>query len=104
MHRLLPTKTQKTVQGTSSFVVGKLIIGTAKLHLSFSGTTNIRKGDVLVTGMTNPQLIPMLKNAAAIVTDEGGLMCHAAIISRELKIPCIVGTKDATQIDRKSVV
>ena len=98
MHRLLPTKTQKTVQGTSSFVVGKLIIGTAKLHLSFSGTTNIRKGDVLVTGMTNPQLIPMLKNAAAIVTDEGGLMCHAAIISRELKIPCIVGTKDATQI------
>lgn len=50
-----------------------------------------------MTGMTNPQMFPILKRARGIVTDEGGLMCHAAIVSRELKKPCIVGTKEATQ-------
>jgi phosphohistidine swiveling domain-containing protein len=96
--RLLPSEDVQSVSGMVTFAVPEPVTGGVKLHLSFSGTTNIKKGDVLVTGMTNPQLVPMLKNAAAIVTDEGGIMCHAAIISRELKIPCIVGTKDATQI------
>ncbi|EKE15802.1 MAG: hypothetical protein ACD_11C00103G0004 [uncultured bacterium] len=72
--------------------------GKAVIHLSWTGTTNIEEGDVLVTGMTNPQMIPLLKKASAIVTDEGGITCHAAIISRELKKPCIVGTKIATQV------
>ncbi len=53
---------------------------------------------VLVTSMTTPDFVPMLRNALAIVTDEGGLTCHAAIISRELKIPCIIGTKMATRV------
>ena len=48
--------------------------------------------------MTNPQMVPYLKNAVAIVTDEGGLMCHAAIISRELGKPCIVGTGNASRV------
>lgn len=95
---LLPTKKQKSVNGIATYAAQKPIVGKAKLHLSFSKPTNIAKGEILVTGMTNPQLIPVIKNAAAIVTDEGGIMCHAAIISRELKIPCIVGTQDATQI------
>lgn len=96
--RLLPPEDVIQVAGAVTYAGKKLIVGKAKVHLSFSGTTNIKPGDILITGMTNPQLIPMLKHAAAIVTDEGGLMCHAAIISRELKIPCIVGTQDATQI------
>jgi len=51
--------------------------------------------------MTNPQIVPFLKNASAIVADEGGLTCHAAIISRELKIPCIVGTGNGTRLIKK---
>ncbi len=59
---------------------------------------DFHKGDILVAHSTNPSLLPIIKIAGAIVTDEGGIMSHASIISRELKIPCIVGTKIATQI------
>ncbi len=55
-------------------------------------------GDILVTEMTRPNIIVACEKAGAIVTDEGGLLCHAAIISRELKKPCIIGTKIATKI------
>jgi phosphohistidine swiveling domain-containing protein len=55
-------------------------------------------GSVLVTSMTRPEFVPLMKKAAAIVTDEGGVTCHAAIVSRELNIPCIIGTKNATRI------
>jgi pyruvate,water dikinase len=48
--------------------------------------------------MTNPDYVPYMKIAAAIVTDEGGTTCHAAIASRELKVPCVVGTRIATKI------
>jgi len=54
-------------------------------------------GTVLVTSMTRPEFLPLMKKAAAIVTDEGGITCHAAILSRELEIPCVVGTKLATR-------
>lgn len=57
----------------------------------------VKKGDILVIPMTRPDIVPYLRHIKGIVTDEGGLLCHAAIISRELKIPCIVGTKIATQ-------
>jgi len=56
------------------------------------------KGDILVTGMTRPDFVPLMKKSAAIVTDEGGVTSHAAIVSRELGKPCIIGTKAATQI------
>jgi pyruvate, water dikinase len=56
------------------------------------------KGDVLVTGMTDPDFVPFMKMASAIVTDKGGITSHAAIVSRELNIPCVVGTETATQI------
>ena len=58
----------------------------------------MKRGDILVTEMTRPQLIGACKKASAIITDEGGINCHASIISRELKIPCVVGTKIATQV------
>jgi len=58
----------------------------------------IKKGDVLVTTMTNPDFVPYMRLANAIVTDKGGVTCHAAIVSRELGIPCIVGTDNGTKI------
>lgn len=57
-------------------------------------------GSVLVTSMTRPEFLPIMKQAVAVVTDEGGITCHAAIASRELKIPCVIGTKVATQVLR----
>jgi len=56
----------------------------------------VKKGDVLVTVMTSPDMVPAMTRAAAIVTDEGGMTCHAAIVARELGTPCIVGTREAT--------
>ncbi|MFA6227027.1 MAG: PEP-utilizing enzyme [Candidatus Paceibacterota bacterium] len=58
----------------------------------------MKEGDILVAGQTRPFLMPAIRKAGAIVTDEGGITCHAAIVSRELKIPCIIDTKIATKM------
>lgn len=58
----------------------------------------LKEGDILVTEMTTPDFVPLMKKAGAIVTDKGGRTCHAAIVSRELGIPCIVGTGNATEV------
>jgi len=58
----------------------------------------VKKGEVLVTLMTSPDMVPAMIRAAAIVTDEGGMTCHAAIVARELGIPCVVGASNATKI------
>jgi len=58
----------------------------------------MKQDNILVSQMTNPNLVPAMRKAAAIVTNTGGLTCHASILSRELKIPCIVGTKIATKV------
>ena len=63
-----------------------------------SELNKIQKGDILVTKMTTPDMVPAMQKAGAIVTDEGGMTCHAAIVSREMGIPCIVGTEHATEI------
>jgi len=55
------------------------------------------KGEILITGMTRPEFLPLMKKASAIVTDEGGVTSHAAIVARELNIPCVIGTKIATK-------
>ena len=65
-----------------------------------SDIPKMKQGDILVSPATNPNLVPAMKKAAAIVTDFGGLTCHAAIVSRELGIPCVVGTKIATKVLR----
>ena len=57
-----------------------------------------KEEEVLITGMTRPDFVPLMRKAAAIITDEGGLTCHAAIIARELGIPCVVGTRIATAV------
>lgn len=61
---------------------------------------SFREGDIMVTQMTQPNMVPLARRAGAIVTDEGGIASHAAIISREFNIPCIVGTKLATKVIR----
>ncbi len=75
-------------------------IGSGKVKVIFSvdELDKIKEGDVLVTTMTNPDMVPAMKRASAIVTDEGGMTCHAAIVSRELGIPCVVGTGEATKV------
>ena len=64
----------------------------------------VKDGDILVTGMTNPDMVPAMRKAAAVVTDEGGRTCHAAIVSRELGIPCIVGSKNGTAVLAEGVL
>jgi phosphohistidine swiveling domain-containing protein len=72
--------------------------GIVKVVLSPKEFPKFRDGDILVTHMTRPEFVPIMKKAAAIVTDEGGITCHAAIVSRELEIPCVVGTRIATKV------
>ena len=72
--------------------------GKVKNIKDISEISRVEEGDILVTIMTNPDMVPAMRRASAVVTDEGGRTCHAAIVSRELGIPCIVGAKDASQI------
>ncbi|MFA6272374.1 MAG: PEP-utilizing enzyme [Patescibacteria group bacterium] len=58
----------------------------------------MKKGDILVSTSTNPQVVPAMQKAGAIITDSGGITCHAAIVARELKVPCVIGTKVATRV------
>ncbi|MBU1036811.1 hypothetical protein KKF32_02095 [Patescibacteria group bacterium] len=60
--------------------------------------SKMKEKRILVSPATNPNIMPAITKAAAIITDEGGITCHAAIVSRELKIPCVIGTKIATQV------
>jgi pyruvate,water dikinase len=74
-------------------------LGKAKVVLNPQDAAKVmQKGDILVTDMTNPDYVPFMKLASAIVTDKGGVTCHAAIVSRELGIPCVVGTENATKL------
>lgn len=79
-------------------VVGPCHIISWESDISAMQIENMIQGAVLVAGQTRPQLMEAIKKAAAIVTDEGGLLSHAAIVSRELRIPCVIGTKYATKI------
>ena len=70
--------------------------GAARVLRTLDDAASLNDGDVLVTHMTSPDWLPLLRRAAAVVTDSGGMTCHAAIVSRELGIPCVVGTGEAT--------
>ena len=72
--------------------------GRAKVILNPSEFDKMKKGDILVTSMTTPEFVPLMQKSAAVITDIGGLLSHAAIIARELKKPCIIGTKIATKV------
>lgn len=85
-----------TILGKSAFK-GKAR-GSVKIVISLDDLKKTKKGDIIVCHMTQVSFTPYLKKCAAIITDEGGVTCHAAIISRELGIPCIIGTKIATKV------
>lgn len=72
--------------------------GIVKVILTAEDMGKMEQGNVLVSHMTNPRLVPAMKLASAIVADIGGVTCHAAIVSRELGIPCVIGTKIATRV------
>ncbi len=72
--------------------------GKVKIVHDPSELGKVEKGDILVTTMTTPDMVPAMQRAGAIVTNEGGLTCHAAIVSREMGTPCLVGTEHATEV------
>jgi len=77
--------------------VGK-VVGKVKVCRSATEVGKVQKGEILVAIMTRPDYVVGMKKAAAIVTNEGGITSHAAIVSRELGIPCVIGTKFATKV------
>jgi len=99
----------KEERGVKMAEAGKIILrglgaapgigkGTVKVLAGPKEMGKVLKGDVLVTDMTTPDFVPAMKRASAIVTNSGGMTCHAAIVSREMGIPCIVGTKNGTTV------
>ncbi|MCX6811467.1 MAG: phosphoenolpyruvate synthase [Candidatus Berkelbacteria bacterium] len=97
-------KSRGTIQGEHRVIlkgaaasVGQAA-GAVKIVSTPQRLDKITKGDVLVAKMTNPSYVPAMKRASAIITDQGGQTSHAAIVSRELAIPCVVGTSEATKI------
>jgi pyruvate,water dikinase len=82
---------------TGTSVGNKIATGRANKIMSVRDIGGFKEGDVLLTEMTDPDWVPIMKMASAIVTDKGGRTCHAAIVSRELGIPCVVGTGNATE-------
>ena len=83
-----------TGQGASPGVA----TGVVRIIESSKNLDKIKRGDIMVTKMTMPDMVPGMRRAGAIITDEGGMACHAAIVSRELGCPAVVGTKKATQV------
>ena len=83
------------IKGAS--VGSKIATGKARIILDAKQISQFKAGEVLVTDMTDPDWEPIMKIASAIITDKGGRTSHAAIVSRELGIPCIVGSENATR-------
>jgi pyruvate,water dikinase len=74
--------------------------GRVRILKSPADSDKLKTGEILVAAMTTPDWVPVLRRAAGLITDGGGMTCHAAIVSRELRIPCVVGTRTATKILR----
>ena len=72
--------------------------GTVRIVHGLEDMPKVQQGDIMVTVMTTPDLVPAMNRAAAIITEQGGMTCHAAIVTREMGIPCIVGTGTATKV------
>ena len=89
-------KESKLVSGQPAYP--GIVRGRVKIVNTINEIFKVHQGNILVSRMTNPSILPAMKKAVAIVTDIGGITCHAAIVARELRKPCIIGTKVATQI------
>lgn len=92
-------KDVKVVKGTVSYRNKEKmkIQGKARVIVSFADMPSFQDGEILITEMTNPDYVPIMRKAGAVITDEGGMTCHASIASRELQVSCIVGTKIASK-------
>lgn len=90
------SKKEKIIKGMIAY--RGHVKGKAKLIFSSTDFGKFNSGDIFVTTMTKPNFVPIIKKASAIVTDEGSILCHAAIVAREFKIPTIIGTKIATKV------
>lgn len=86
----------KVIHGQSAYP--GIAAGPARVVLTNDDLQRVRSGDILVATMTFPSYVAAMERASAFVTDEGGILCHAAIISREMKKPCVIGTKIATKV------
>jgi pyruvate,water dikinase len=75
-----------------------MVSGTVRILTSPKDGARLKAGDVLVAVMTSPDWVPIIKRASALVTDGGGMTCHAAIVAREIGVPCVVGTREATSV------
>ena len=84
------------IKGQTAFK-GK-VRGKVKITFTKREIRKVKEGDILVSPMTTPDFLPAMKKAVAFVTDEGALLCHAAIVAREMKKPCVIGAKIATQV------
>ncbi len=94
-----PSVDQGVLSGAVVSAAGQdKIEGTVRVVHSAYDETPFEQGEILIAPMTSPEFISIMRKAKAIVTDEGGLTCHAAVVSRELKTPCIVGAKHATKL------
>ncbi|MDD4902048.1 MAG: PEP-utilizing enzyme [Patescibacteria group bacterium] len=91
-------KNLKIIKGQTGF--GGNVRGVVRILRRKDQINEFKKGEVIVSFMTTPDFVPAMKLAAAFVTDEGGVTCHAAIIAREMKKPCVIGTKIATKVLR----
>jgi phosphoenolpyruvate synthase/pyruvate phosphate dikinase len=97
---------RNVLKGMMGHSIGKVVKGKVKIiHTDYKNPDKVKKemsemedGQVLVSQITAPELMPAIKKAIAIVTDIGGMLSHAAIISRELNIPCVIGTKNASEV------
>lgn len=88
-------KAQSLIKGFSAHK--GIVRGIARVVIT-SRNSEFKQGEILVTSMTRPDFVPLMKKAIATVTDEGGVTCHASIVSRELGKPCVIGTKVATKL------
>lgn len=95
---LLAVQQATELKGNVAFA-GK-VTGRAKIVMTQFDLDKVQQGDVLVTVMTFPNYVSAMQRASAFVTDEGGILCHAAIVARELAKPCVIGTKTATKVFR----
>ena len=89
---------QNSIKGQTAFA-GKAV-GTVRIILDPAKADNFKAGDILVAGMTRPDYLSLMKQASAFVTDGGGILCHAAIVAREMKKPCVIVTQIATKVLR----
>ncbi len=96
MESIIGIENKNEIKGMSAY--GGVVRGNVRIVFDPSGANNFQKGDILVAGMTRPEYLNLMEQSSAFVTDAGGLLSHAAIVAREMKKPCIVGTNSATKV------